>query len=631
MSAQQAGSLDINFGNGGSAVIDFTGQTNKATSLALQPDGKVVVAGNSFNGTNYDFYVVRYNANGTLDNTFNGFGVASADFYGLADMCNAVAIQADGKILLAGSTVPSATIAGSYIAIARLNGDGTPDTTFGADGTGKAKYLTLDGSAYAIAVQSDGKILIGGVLSGIPTIARLLPNGTLDNSFSGNGYDSQDIGTVASIRKMVVQPNGKILACGGRSETVSPSGAIFRYNNNGTLDTAFSADGKIIDANANNNDMALLSDGRIIVAGTNSDFKMRLRRLLPDGSNDTTFGTSGFVTQSAYANLSQVLGLAVQEDGKYVVAGYSHSGGSEATLLYRFSFDGSTDGSFGTSTQVNGATLYSFGTDSSRANAIAIQPDGKILTAGYQFSPGNSADWVTARWNPECETPVSTPTGAAVQQFCGTTPFSAIVTSGTNVQWYGVPEGGTMISPTANLVNGTYYGEAVSGICTSPTRIAVTVAVTHIATGLSSASGVLTCIEADPGTTYQWQDCSTGTIIPGQTGQSFTPAQTGSYAAIVSQNGCSIATDCRTVAVLASKTFEKDSVTLWPNPVDGDQLEIRGLPDNALFRIVNMLGQEILRGKIARSPIVVSALRTGSYVIEIVTDKTRTAKRFVKK
>jgi len=283
-----AGSLDASFGNSGIVTTNFIEVTNlpgwsdSASSVALQADGKVVVAGTTQPNGGALGAISRYNTDGTLDTTFSIDGkVSDSRFNSIQD----VAVQADGKIVVVGRAYPVNGNLGNF-AIGRFDANGSPDTTFGTNGlviTNPGAYDT----AYAVAILSDGKILVTGE-SGYPgaeqpvgfTLQRFNDNGTLDKSFGnsglvrtfftpelGSGYGGQ--GNVRA-RDVVVQPDGKIVVAGYSLETNNRF-AVARYNSDGSLDTSFDNDGRVVTSpdvgKAYATSMALQADGRILVAG----------------------------------------------------------------------------------------------------------------------------------------------------------------------------------------------------------------------------------------------------------------------------------------------------------------------------------------------------------------------------
>ncbi|MCX6875946.1 MAG: hypothetical protein NTW21_19380 [Verrucomicrobia bacterium] len=213
--------LDLSFGGTGKVTTNFGGSYDQAYSVALQSDGKIVVAGYSSN----DFAVVRYNPNGSLDTTFNVSGKVLTDFGGDPNWGRSVAVQGDGKILLAG------TISGGS-AMARYNTNGTLDTSF--NGTGKVITTISNG---VCALQRDGKIVLAGTTPNDSpgnsydfAMVRYRADGSLDTTFSPTGYVTTDFtGGSDSVAGVVMQNDGRIVVAGSSHKAAVGSFAVARY------------------------------------------------------------------------------------------------------------------------------------------------------------------------------------------------------------------------------------------------------------------------------------------------------------------------------------------------------------------------------------------------------------------
>jgi uncharacterized delta-60 repeat protein len=281
------GTLDASFGAGGIVTTGF-GVSAEATSAVVQPDGKIVAAGFANLGGGDYFALVRYNSDGTLDASFGTGGKVSTAFlsqgFSLA-YANSVAIQPDGKIVAAGN----AAIGGGFdFALARYNSSGTLDAGFGTGGQVTTDFAGSDDQVESVAVQPDGKIVAAGntgryVNRGFDFgVARYNSNGTLDTSFGTSGKVTTDFAGSDDIPSepsaIALQGDGKIVVMGETVVGVSPSDgaliydfALARYNNNGTLDTSFAASGKATTDFAGASDLpfavAVQPDGNIVVAG----------------------------------------------------------------------------------------------------------------------------------------------------------------------------------------------------------------------------------------------------------------------------------------------------------------------------------------------------------------------------
>jgi uncharacterized delta-60 repeat protein len=374
------GALDPTFGNGGKVTTDF-GSIDEGLAVALQSDGKIVVVGKSYNGSNFDFALARYISDGSLDTTFGSNGKVTTDFGNDYDHGFAVALQPDGKIVVAGVVYN----AGDF-ALARYNSDGSLDTTFGSNGKVTTDFGNGSSSDIrTIALQPDGKIIVAGRINSDFAIARYNSDGSLDATFDTNGIVTTSFSSPAAFcYALTLQPDGKIVAAGENQNGTSHEFALARYNGDGSLDATFDTDGRVTTAIGNiwsvGRAIALQSDGKIMVAGSSvigigSDFA--LARYNFDGSLDTTFGTNGMVTTDIGNSDDLSSAVAIQPDGKIVVAGSSFSGGNNDFALARYNSDGSLDTTFDTDGKV---TTDLGGNDV--GYAIAIQPDTKIVVAG---------------------------------------------------------------------------------------------------------------------------------------------------------------------------------------------------------------------------------------------------------
>jgi uncharacterized delta-60 repeat protein len=383
------GSLDASFDGDGWVATDFFGGPDHSRAIAIQTDGKIVVAGNgrtASGSTLNDFAVARYNADGSLDTSFDGDGKVLTDILGSNDNAQDVVIQADGKIVVGGSSWGT----NDQFGLARYNSDGSLDTSFDGDGKVNSNITPYSELLYALAVQPDGKIVAAGVGTTF-LLARYNPNGSLDSSFDGDGVASAPMPYPFSAANAVaVQADGKIVAAGyTASSSEEADFALARFNSDGSLDTSFDADGRLvsniyswrISANA----VAIQPDGKIVAAGVRYTFitngyspDFAVNRYNADGTLDTSFDGDGRVTTDV--QLADILhAIAIQPDGKIIVVGEGFNGLS----MVRYNPNGSLDSSFG-----NGGLVVDGDNGSNRGKplAVVVQPDGKILTAGQGFS-----------------------------------------------------------------------------------------------------------------------------------------------------------------------------------------------------------------------------------------------------
>jgi uncharacterized delta-60 repeat protein len=351
------GSLDRTFDTG-------TGTNATVKSVAVQTDGKVLIGGyfTSYNGTVRN-RIARLNSDGSLDTTFNPLGVGHTVF--------AVAVQTDGKVLLGGSF----TICNSIVRnrIARLNSDGSLDTTFNPG-------MGASDTVFAVAVQADGKVLLGGEFffyEGILCnhIARLNSDGTLDADFTNTGTDDR-VNTVA------VQADGKVLI-GGYFTSYNGSWCNFlaRFNSDRSLDTTFNPS---TGTNTSVFAVAVQKDGKVLLVGDFTSYngmgRKRIVRLNSDGSLDHSFDPG--IGASDAVNT-----VAIQTDGKVLIGGRSDIyNNTIRSRIVRLNTAGSLDATFNP------------GRINASVSAVAVQADGKVLLGGLFtiIEGGSSFNSITA-------------------------------------------------------------------------------------------------------------------------------------------------------------------------------------------------------------------------------------------
>jgi uncharacterized delta-60 repeat protein len=393
--AAAPGTLDPSFGTGGlvtTAISANPASDDYANTLARQPDGKLVVAGNAYsNATGYDVALARYNADGSLDASFNGTGkVTTAIGSGFSvDAAEDVALQPDGKIVAAGYSHNGFNY---DFALVRYNPDGSLDTSFNGTGKVTTPFAAYDDLAYAVAIQPDGKIVAAGSsYNGSDddfALARYNPDGSLDTSFNGTGKVTTAIGTKDEVYALALQPDGKLVAAGGSYNPGQSEFALARYNADGSLDSSFDLDGKVttaIGGYSSANSLALQPDGKLVAAGVGdngSQFAFALARYNANGSLDTNFNGSGKVTTAIGSVQDGAAALARQPDGKLVAAGLSYNGSTDDFALARYNPDGSLDPAFGS----GGKLTTAIGSGKDEAYGLALQPDGKLVAAGSSYN-----------------------------------------------------------------------------------------------------------------------------------------------------------------------------------------------------------------------------------------------------
>lgn len=328
------GSVDSTFDDDGLVSTDIDSNSyDGSNAIAIQTDGKIVVVGYRLNGSGYDFVVVRYHSNGSLDSTFGGDGIVTTDVGGAGDEGVSVALQSDGKIVVAGYRIASADY---DFAVVRYNTDGTLDNSFDSDGILTSDLNSgSDDFVAKVLVQSDGKILLAGTSGGGGDFAvvRYNSNGSLDLSFSTDGKVITDLGGDEYGRNMAIQGDGKIVVVGSTSDgSTNIDFALARYNSNGTLDNSFDGDGILIRGLTSARDeafaVAIQSDGKILAGGlldkvTDTDFA--IARYNSDGSTDSSFNSVGRILTDFGFSDDYCSMLLLQSDGKIVAAGYQVS------------------------------------------------------------------------------------------------------------------------------------------------------------------------------------------------------------------------------------------------------------------------------------------------------------------
>ncbi|TBW40515.1 hypothetical protein E0E54_00185 [Azotobacter chroococcum] len=355
------GTLDTGFGSLGKARFDIAQDYDEGRSLSVQPDGRILLAGHSYtsdSGT-YDFSVIRLNADGSLDTGFGDNGKVTVDIAGRYDQVNVLAVQPDGRILIAGYAGNGTDY---DLSVIRLNADGSLDTGFGNGGKAIFYEAGFD-YGYGLALQPDGKILLSGLASSDFGVIRLNADGSLDTGFGTGGKVRVDVGGETDIgRSLSVQPDGKILMAGYSYDTSGDyyhyNFSLIRLNADGSLDTAFGDGGKAIVDIAGSNDqgysLALQEDGKILLAGSSynpgsGSYEFSVIRLNADGSLDTGFGGDGKVSVDIARDYDSGHSLAVQPDGRILISGSSYNPVSRHYdfSVIRLNADGTLDKNFG--------------------------------------------------------------------------------------------------------------------------------------------------------------------------------------------------------------------------------------------------------------------------------------------
>lgn len=386
--------FDYSF-SGDGIVTATPGPNNdgKSSDVLLQPDGKILVAGKTLQpASDEDFLLIRYNTNGTLDNTFGTGGVVITAVSNAAEGIGDIHLQPDGKILALGYN----GMTGSTC-IVRYNSDGSLDNTFGAGGivnwdlTGVGQ-IQIPGD---LALQSNGKIVLGvttfgdAIYNSDIAFGRLNSNGTIDNTYGTNGIVLYHLTFDFDILSdMDIQADGKVIAV-GYIQNLTGNSYIFSalLDSDGIFDAAYDG-GLILDTISSiqsdyANCILVQPDGKILIGGTSTEqaaSKYLFIRYNSNGTRDNTFGTNGVVTQTFNSGSRYLQDMVLMPNGKILVVGKDDFGSD--THFARFNTNGTPDNTFNSDGHAEvDITLGAGITDDMRA--IAIQTDGKILTTGY--------------------------------------------------------------------------------------------------------------------------------------------------------------------------------------------------------------------------------------------------------
>jgi uncharacterized delta-60 repeat protein len=411
----EPGTVDVSFGTDGSFRTNLGGTYDWAYATAIQPDGRILAAGVSNAQGTHDFAVARYTVDRDLDPTFGANGVSLVDFGDSYDWAYAMARQPDGKILVAGVSDASGS---KDFALARLGPNGSLDTNFGNGGlvTGQMRSLSAD-IIRGIALQPDGKIVVAGVTyddvvtpspHGDFMVARFLPSGQPDLGFGIGGVMTTDFSnkTYDDAYAVNLQPDGKIVL-GGYTNSGSGPGVLFgadqlalaRYTSQGLLDPSFGQGGKLVFDGGSLDERILAltpaKDGSLFAGGYVNGEKrsdLLLARITPDGQLEPGFGTTtrGFSINNLGTHSERVASLVLQPDGKVIAGGQTAVANHADFAIFRYDAHGLLDNTFGK----GGVASFDFGGREDRVHAVALQPDGKILAVGQ-----SEADFALARFN----------------------------------------------------------------------------------------------------------------------------------------------------------------------------------------------------------------------------------------
>jgi uncharacterized delta-60 repeat protein len=406
------GDLDTTFGGDGIVRTNLTRAEDDGYAVAIQADGKIVVAGEAgVGGRNPRFAIVRYEADGSLDPTFGGGdGIVTIDFSRYDDFPFAVRIQPDGKIVLAGAAAYSGP--DSRFALARLTPDGSLDPTFGGDGKVVTNVTPSYDWANGMALQPNGKIVVVGSLSAGSTngkigVLRYRSDGSLDPTFGKNGIVRADpTPTYDDGMAVGVEADGQIVVAGGAG-FAGPNErfVMLAFEHNGTLDPTFGGDGMVKTDLTPGSDipfgLAIQSDGEIVVAGgaamDAADPMFGLARYNRDGSLDPGLDSDGTVLTNFTPFSDGAYSVAIDSNGRIVAAGTAGNGGPAPRFAaVRYLANGTPDATFGGDGKVTTNITPYF--DS--AWGVAVQTDGSIVCSGVAGSGGSHPALAVVRYQP---------------------------------------------------------------------------------------------------------------------------------------------------------------------------------------------------------------------------------------
>jgi uncharacterized delta-60 repeat protein len=567
-----------------------------ANAVAVQSDGRIIIGGSLFDASNTqaadnDFALARYTPDGVIDPTFGVGGIVTTKFApNSSDGIRAIAIQSDGRIVAAGN---SQLAASEQFALARYLPDGTLDGSFGAGGKVTIGLPSNGVHAYAVAIQPDGRIIVAGAMldswfgESDFALARIDSSGSVDPTFGTGGWVTTPFLDQADLsdpfrqpydvaQSLVIQPDGRIVAAGFSNLWPNFYGdmAVVRYTAAGTLDPTFgtAGNGKVrLDFYGNHDDVtgvALQPDGRILLAGsarnTNAGprHEFAAARLDPNGVLDPTFGEAGKVTTRIEPLDARGNAMALETDGRFVIAG--SYGNDFAVVRYR------SNGALDTSFSTDGVATFDRG-GYEFAGAVAIQSDGKVVTAGSALpitGGGNLATFLVVRFEGGAGTLEQSITFAPLpDRTFGDPPFavSATATSGLSV---------TFTAAGACTINGSRVTITGSGACsitasqdgngtyapapdvTQAFQVlnARTLTVTLAGTGTGHVASTPAGIDCGADCSGTYQDGTTVTLTA-------TPALGSTFAAFGGHADCSDGTVTLTSDVACTATFDRAPTT----------------------------------------------------------------------
>ena len=430
---------------------------------------------------------------GQLDASFGGTGMVTTAFDTSSAAAAALVLQPDGKLVAAGCRYFGSP---TVFALARYKPDGSLDTSFNGTGKVTTAFGTSGDSVHALVLQPDGKLVAAGVShtgsQNVFALARYNPDGSLDTSFNGTGKVTTAFRTGDDeAAALVLQPDGKLVAAGYSAAGSSSVFALARYKPDGSLDTSFNGTGKVTTAIGTSADLAqalvLQPDGKLVAAGfsgTGSQDVVALARYTPDGSLDTSFNGTGKVTTDFGTTDGGARALVLQPDGKLVAAGWSYTGSRNEFALVRYKPDGSLDTGF----NGTGKLTTDFLADSG-ADGLVLQQDGRLVAAGNVS--GSQGWFALARYLGSTLSVGKAGSGAGT-----VTSSPAGITCGSTCS---APFGAVSVTLTASPASGSTFTGWSGSPCTGTGTCALTMSTDHAVTATFEADKTLTVTKSGAG------------------------------------------------------------------------------------------------------------------------------------
>jgi uncharacterized delta-60 repeat protein len=341
-----AGTLDPSFGDNGITRTSLNYYGDSARAVIIDQNDHILVAGISDNGSDYDFSLARYNQDGSLDKTFNSDGIVSTQIGSGDDQATAIALQKNGKIVVAGYTSSGED---TDFALARYNQDGSLDQNFGLGGIVVLPIGMGNDRANAIAIQDDGSIVVAGSAVGttgeVAVVTRFNTTGSVDKSFGHDGLVFAKSDDQTTARDLLIQDDDSILVTGEHRSSEGTTLLLMRYLANGTYDQSFGTDGSSNTANVyltetEGTSLLVQENDTILVAGsagTGDKRDIALFRFTAQGKYDPSFGTRGMVRLDINGEADGASDMVAAEDS-VIVAGYTTTNGQRDFVLLEYSF-----------------------------------------------------------------------------------------------------------------------------------------------------------------------------------------------------------------------------------------------------------------------------------------------------